>query len=66
MARIRPPVIADGSVPVVSEDALRKLLATCAGKRFEDRRDTALIMSLIDTGTPSPTCGSPRAAPRST
>jgi hypothetical protein len=26
---------------IVPEDGLRRLLATCAGKRFEDRRDTA-------------------------
>jgi site-specific recombinase XerD len=26
------------------------LFAACAGKRFEDRRDTALLMLLLDTG----------------
>jgi hypothetical protein len=35
---------------VVSEDGLRRLLATCAGKHFEERRDTALILLLVDVG----------------
>jgi hypothetical protein len=30
------------SVPVVPEDGLQRLLATCAGKSFEHGRDTAL------------------------
>jgi hypothetical protein len=29
-------------VPVVPEDGLQRLLATCTGKSFEHRRDTAL------------------------
>jgi site-specific recombinase XerD len=37
-------------VPVVPEDGLRRLLATCTGKRFEHRRDTALILLLVDMG----------------
>jgi hypothetical protein len=43
MARLRPPIIPEQPVPVVPEDALRRLLATCASKGFEDHRDTALI-----------------------
>jgi hypothetical protein len=34
-------IVPEQPVPVVPEDGLRRLLATCAGKRFEDRRDTA-------------------------
>jgi integrase/recombinase XerC len=34
----------------VAEDGLRRLLATCAGRSFEDRRDTALILLLVDVG----------------
>lgn len=37
-------------IPVVPIDDLRKLLATCAGKDFRDRRDQALLRVLIDTG----------------
>jgi site-specific recombinase XerD len=50
MARMKPPVVPDKPIPVVPEDALRRLLAACAGKSFEARRDTALVTFLIDTG----------------
>jgi site-specific recombinase XerD len=50
MARMKPPVVPDKPIPVVPEDALRRLLAACAGKCFEARRDTALVTFLIDTG----------------
>ena len=50
MAKMRPPIIPDQPVPVVPDDGLRRLLAACAGKGFEARRDTAMIMLLLDTG----------------
>jgi site-specific recombinase XerD len=50
MARMKPPIIPEQPVPVVAEDSLRRLLAACAGKTFEARRDTAVIMFLLDTG----------------
>jgi site-specific recombinase XerC len=50
MARMRPPIVPEQPVPVVPEDGLRRLLATCAGKGFEDRRDTALILLPVDVG----------------
>jgi site-specific recombinase XerD len=50
MARMTPPLVPDKPIPVVPEDALRRLLAACAGKGFEGRRDTALITFLLDTG----------------
>jgi site-specific recombinase XerC len=50
MARMRPPIVPDQPVPVVPEDGLRLLLAACAGKDFEARRDTAIMMFLLDTG----------------
>jgi integrase len=50
MARMKPPVVPDTPIPVLPEDALRRLLAACAGKGFEARRDTAMITFLIDTG----------------
>jgi integrase len=37
-------------VPVISDDGLRRLLKVCEGKSFEARRDTALMMLLLDTG----------------
>jgi integrase len=50
MARMRPPIVPDQPVPVVPEDGPRRLLAVCAGKDFEARRDTAIVMFLLDTG----------------
>jgi integrase/recombinase XerC len=50
MARMKPPIIPERPVPIVPADGLRRLLAACADKRFEARRDTAIIMLLLDTG----------------
>jgi integrase len=48
--QLRPPIIPEQPVPIVPEDGLRRLLGTCVGKTFEDRRDTALILLLVDVG----------------
>jgi site-specific recombinase XerD len=45
MAQMRPP-----KVPVLSEDAMRRLLSATTGKAFEDRRDEAILRLLYDTG----------------
>jgi len=50
MARMKPPIVPDKPVPIVPEDGLKRLLHICAGNTFEARRDTALIMLLLDTG----------------
>lgn len=51
MARMKPPHVPDTPPAVLSEDELKRLLATCErGSRFEDRRDAALIRVFIDTG----------------
>ncbi len=50
MARMRPPIVPDKPVPIVPEDALKRLFGVCAGNTFEARRDTALLMLLLDTG----------------
>ena len=47
---MKPPIIPEQSVPIVPPDGLRRLLAACAGRSFEARRDTATIMLLLDTG----------------
>jgi integrase len=49
LAKMRPPIIPDQPEPVIP-DGLRRLLAACAGKGFEARRDTAMTMLLLDTG----------------
>ncbi len=49
--RAHPPRDAvDAPIPVVDIDDVRRLVATCAGKTFVDRRDTAIIRILFDTG----------------
>ena len=50
MAKMRPPIQPEQPVPVITPDGLRRLLKACEGKGFEARRDTALIMLLLDTG----------------
>ena len=50
MARIKPPIVPDKPVPIVPEDGLKRLFKACAGNTFEARRDTALLMLLLDTG----------------
>lgn len=37
-------------IPIVELDDIRRLLSTADGKSFEDRRDTAIIRVLFDTG----------------
>jgi site-specific recombinase XerC len=50
MARMKPPIVPEQPVSLVPEDGLRRLLDACAGKDFDARRDTAIIMFLLDTG----------------
>jgi site-specific recombinase XerD len=50
MEKMKPPRVPEEQVPVIAEDDLRKLLAVCDGKDFEDRRDMAMIRLLIATG----------------
>jgi site-specific recombinase XerD len=49
MVHMRPPRIPEAPVPVVNEDGLRALLATCDGS-LEGRRDEAILRVFIDTG----------------
>jgi site-specific recombinase XerD len=51
MARMRPPQVPEQPVPVLTDDQMRALLATCAkGKGFVDRRDHAIMRMFLDTG----------------
>lgn len=50
MARTRPPQVPEQPVDVFTDDELRRLLAACRGSTFENRRDSALLRMLIDTG----------------
>src|SRR6266540_1552871 len=48
--KMRPPAVPDQPIPILSEPQLRTLFAACAGKDFDARRDTALLMVLLDAG----------------
>lgn len=50
MGRMKPPTIPETPPDVLREDQLRKLLDACAGPGFDERRDRAIILLLIDTG----------------
>jgi site-specific recombinase XerD len=50
MARMKPPAIPETPPDVLRPEALKKLLDATAGQGFDERRDKALILLLIDTG----------------
>jgi site-specific recombinase XerD len=50
MRHMKRPMVPDKPVPIVPADGLKRLFRACAGNTFEARRDTALIMLLLDTG----------------
>ena len=50
MARMKPPTVPAKPVPIVPADGLKRLFAACSGRDYEARRDTALLMLLLDTG----------------
>lgn len=50
MVRMRPPKVPEAPPPVLTDDELRALLKAAEGSTFEQRRDTALLRVLIDTG----------------
>ncbi len=50
MARTRPPRVPEEPIPLIREEAVRALLRACEGHLFADRRDTALVRLLLDSG----------------
>jgi site-specific recombinase XerD len=50
MANMRAPTVPDAPPAVLRESDLKRLLATCAGREFDERRDNALLRLFIDTG----------------
>ena len=50
MEKMSPPKVPEDPPDVLTEDELRRLVKACQGKSFEDRRDMAAVMLLIDTG----------------
>jgi integrase len=50
MERMKPPIVPEKPVPVLTENQLRTLLAGAKGNTFVDRRDNAIMRLLLDTG----------------
>lgn len=50
MDRVDPPKVEEQPVPVLTDTELRAILATCDGRTFDERRDTAILRLFIDTG----------------
>ncbi|MGH3794359.1 MAG: tyrosine-type recombinase/integrase [Pseudonocardiaceae bacterium] len=58
MAGMVAPTPTEKSVPVLDDSELAALIAACAGRDFNSRRDEALIRLLLDTGVRvSEVCG---------
>ncbi|MFV1962768.1 MAG: tyrosine-type recombinase/integrase, partial [Acidimicrobiia bacterium] len=50
MTAMKAPRTDEKQTPIIAVEDLRKLLRVCAGSGFRERRDTALILFLVDTG----------------
>jgi site-specific recombinase XerD len=50
MASMQPPHVPEQPVPVIETQTILRLLATCEGLKFVNRRDRAIIIFLLDTG----------------
>jgi site-specific recombinase XerD len=50
MARMKPPKVPEVEVPVLSSEELSRLMKTCSGVGFDERRDLAILRLFIDTG----------------
>lgn len=50
MERMRAPHVPEQPVDVLTEEELARLLATCKGNTFENRRDLAILRLFLDTG----------------
>jgi len=50
MVNMRPPVVPEQSVPVLTDEQVKALLKTCEGKDFDSRRDAAIVRLFLDSG----------------
>ncbi|QJT01761.1 tyrosine-type recombinase/integrase [Streptomyces asoensis] len=50
MRTMKAPALPEVEVPIIPDDALKKLLGVCKGTAYKQRRDTALLMMFLDTG----------------
>jgi integrase/recombinase XerD len=60
MRRLKPPAVPEDPVPVLDDEALRRLFETCEGRGFDERRDTAILHLFLDGGPAKPTAASRR------
>lgn len=51
-AETRPPISPEQRVPVLDDDRVRKLLDSCAGHDFRNRRDTASACIVLPPAHP--------------
>lgn len=52
MQRMTPPAVPEQPVPILSDHELGQLLDVAKGTTFENRRETAILRLLIDSGMP--------------
>lgn len=50
MTRIKAPAVPEQPPAILTEGQIRRVLAVCSGSSFAQRRDTAVIRLLLDTG----------------
>jgi site-specific recombinase XerD len=50
MATMRPPHVPEEPPNVYTDDEIRRLLAACEGRTYDDRRDMAIVRLFLDTG----------------
>ena len=50
MGHMKPPRVPNQPPAVLRQEEIKRLLATCAGKELDERRDTAILRTFLDTG----------------
>lgn len=50
MVHVKPPKVGEQRTEVLTDDQLKRLLKACEGTGFAERRDTAILRLLFDTG----------------
>jgi len=50
MTRMRPPIVPVDPPAILRQEQIHALLKACEGQGFDERRDTALVLLMFDTG----------------
>lgn len=50
MGSLSPPAVPVQPPPVITDEEMKRLIAACTGKAFDDRRDRAIVLMLATTG----------------